>query len=173
MEGSLRSAFLVGRSDAVGGTLTDMVAIAGDNVQAELWIGVNDKLPRMMRAVYPKDPVKNRYETEFSNWVFNGEVDDNTFVSERALNAPRMEFKNPDTEASRSGRFKAFLDSCAILSVDSLIKRAVCRLRRSYREVFRRQRSEGGHDGYRRADTAYCVALGGAGDDRARGAVCA
>ena len=66
MEGSLKSAFLVGRSDVVVGTLTDMVAIAGDNVQAELWIGVNDKLPRMMRAVYPKDPNKSRYETEFS-----------------------------------------------------------------------------------------------------------
>ena len=101
IEASLKSAFLVGRSDVVGGALTDMVAIAGDNVQAELWIGVNDKLPRMMRAVYPKDPAKNRYETEFSNWVLNGEVDANAFVSERALNAPRMDFKNPDTETPK------------------------------------------------------------------------
>ena len=47
--------------------MTDMVAIASDNVQAELWIGVGDKLPRKIRAVYPKEPAKNRYETEFSN----------------------------------------------------------------------------------------------------------
>jgi len=99
MEGSLKSAFVVGRSDALGGTLTDMVAIADDNVQAELWIGVADKLPRMMRAVYPKDPAKNRYETEFSNWRLNGRVDPNTFAPARALKAPRMDFKNPDTEA--------------------------------------------------------------------------
>ena len=101
MESSLKSAFLVGRSDLVGSVLTDIVAIASDNVQAELWIGANDKLPRMMRAVYPKDPNKNRYESEFSNWVLNGEADDNDFVSEQALNAPRMEFKNPDTEAPK------------------------------------------------------------------------
>jgi hypothetical protein len=99
MEGSLKSAFVVGRSDAVGGTLTDMVAIANDNVQAELWLGVADKLPRMMRAVYPKDPAKNRYETEFSNWRLNGRVDPNAFASARALKAPRMDFKNPDIEA--------------------------------------------------------------------------
>jgi hypothetical protein len=101
IEASLKSAFLVGRSDVVGGTLTDIVAITGDNVQAELWIGVNDKLPRMMRAVYPKDPARNRYETEFSNWVLNGGADDGDFVSERALNAPRMDFKNPDIEAPK------------------------------------------------------------------------
>jgi hypothetical protein len=99
MEGSLKSAFVVGRSDAIGGTLTDMVAIASDTVQAELWIGATDNLPRMIRAVYPKDPAKNRYETEFSNWQLNGRVDPNAFVSVRALKAPRMDFKNPDTEA--------------------------------------------------------------------------
>jgi hypothetical protein len=96
---SLTSAFVVGRSDAVGGTLTDIVAIANDNVQAELWIGVADKLPRMMRAVYPKDPAKNRYQTEFSNWRLNGRVDPNAFSSVRALKAPRMDFKPPETEA--------------------------------------------------------------------------
>jgi hypothetical protein len=100
MEGSLKSAFVVGRSDAVGRTLTDMVALASENVQAELWIGVADKLPRMIRAVYPKDPTKNRYETEFSNWRLNGRVDPNAFASVPALKAPRMDFKNPDAEAA-------------------------------------------------------------------------
>jgi hypothetical protein len=99
MAESLKTAFVVGRSDAVGGTLTDMVAIASDNVQAELWIGVADKLPRMIRAVYPKDPAKNRYETVFSNWRLNGRVDPGAFASARALKAPRMDFKTPDTEA--------------------------------------------------------------------------
>jgi hypothetical protein len=99
MEGSLKSAFVVGRSDAVGGTLTDMVATASDTVQAELWIGVADKLPRMIRAVYPKDPGKKRYQTGFSNWRLNDRVGANAFASERAMKAPRMNFKNPDSEA--------------------------------------------------------------------------
>ena len=97
---TLKSAFVVGRSDIVGGILTDIVAIASDNAQAELWIGVTDKLPRMVRAVYPKDPAKNRYETDFSNWRLNGRVDPSAFASARALKAPRMDFKSPDTEAT-------------------------------------------------------------------------
>ena len=33
---TLKSAFVVGQSNVVGGTLTDMVAIASDSVQAEI-----------------------------------------------------------------------------------------------------------------------------------------
>ena len=48
---TLKSAFYVGRSIAVGGVATDMVAVAGDDVAAEVWIGVDDHLPRLIRAV--------------------------------------------------------------------------------------------------------------------------
>ena len=47
---TLKSAFYVGRSIAVGGVATDMVAVAGDDVAAEVWIGVDDHLPRLIRA---------------------------------------------------------------------------------------------------------------------------
>ncbi|MGH7154077.1 MAG: DUF2092 domain-containing protein, partial [Acetobacteraceae bacterium] len=40
----LTSAFVVGQSHIVGDTITDMIAITNDNVQAEIWIGVNDGL---------------------------------------------------------------------------------------------------------------------------------
>jgi hypothetical protein len=98
MAESLKSAFVVGRSDVVGGTLTDMVAIASDTVQAEIWIGVADKLPRMMRAVYPKESEKKRYEVEFSSWKLNDRVSAAAFSSASALKAPRIEFRNPDVE---------------------------------------------------------------------------
>jgi len=92
----LTSAFVVGQSHVVGDTVTDMVAIANANVQAEIWIGVNDGLPRMIRAVYPKDPTQARYEIQFSNWHLNPKTKDADFTSARALKAPRMNFARPD-----------------------------------------------------------------------------
>jgi hypothetical protein len=98
MAESLKSAFVVGRSYVVGGVLTDMVAIASETVQAEIWIGVADKLPRMMRAVYPKEPGHKRYEAEFSDWGLNDRVNANAFASPRVQTAPRIEFERPDIE---------------------------------------------------------------------------
>lgn len=93
---NLASAFVVGQSHVVGGIVTDMVAITNDNVQAEIWIGIDDGLPRMIRAVYPKDPTKARYEVQFSNWKLNPVLKDADFISVEALRAPRMALMSPD-----------------------------------------------------------------------------
>ena len=45
-------AFYIGQSKVVGGTTTDMVAYADNETFAQIWIGAEDKLPRMVRAVY-------------------------------------------------------------------------------------------------------------------------
>jgi hypothetical protein len=92
----LTSAFYVGQSHVVGDTITDIVAIANGNVQAEIWIGVNDGLPRMIRAIYPSDPARSRYEIQFSNWHLNQPTHDADFTSAQAVNAPRMQFGRPD-----------------------------------------------------------------------------
>jgi hypothetical protein len=92
----LTTAFVVGQSHVIGDTVTDIVAIANARVQAEVWIGIDDGLPRMIRAIYPKDPVQSRYEIEFSNWHLNAVMKDSDFVSADALKAPRMDFARPD-----------------------------------------------------------------------------
>lgn len=69
-EHGMNSAFYVGQSKVVGGTTTDIVAVAGDNVQAELWIGADDHLPRLVRVVYPHEPAHALYQTEYSDWHF-------------------------------------------------------------------------------------------------------
>jgi hypothetical protein len=92
----LTSAFVVGQSHVVGDTVTDIIAIANDKVQAEIWIGVNDGLPRMIRAIYPKDPAQSRYEIQFSNWRLNQPTKDADFSSAQAMKAPRMQFARPD-----------------------------------------------------------------------------
>ena len=92
----LTSAFVIGQSHVVGDTITDMVAISNGNVQAEVWIGINDGLPLMIRAIYPKDPTESRYEIQFSNWHLNQPMNDADFTSASALKAPRMDFARPD-----------------------------------------------------------------------------
>jgi hypothetical protein len=93
----LTSAFVVGQSHVVDGVVTDMVAISNANVQAEIWISVDDGLPRMIRAVYPSDPTDSRYEIEFTHWQLNVPFKATDFTSAAALKAPRMLFARPDS----------------------------------------------------------------------------
>jgi hypothetical protein len=92
----LTSAFVIGQSHVIGDTITDIVAIANANVQAEIWIGIDDGLPRMARAIYPKDPARSRYEIQFSNWRLNVPMKDADFTSARALQSPHIAFARPD-----------------------------------------------------------------------------
>ncbi len=91
----LKSAFYVGRSIAVGGVPTDMIAIAGDDAAAEIWIGVADHLPRQIRAVYANEPAHARYQTVFSDWRLDPSIPPGTFSSAQAAKAERIEFAPP------------------------------------------------------------------------------
>jgi hypothetical protein len=92
----LEHAFVVGQSRVVGGTTTDMVAIVSDRVFGQVWIGADDKLPRMFRAVYADDPSRLRHQVEFSSWRLDGQISADAFTSSRAANAPRIPFARPD-----------------------------------------------------------------------------
>jgi len=92
----LELAFYIGQSRVVGGTTTDMVAYASHGVFVQIWIGAEDKLPRMARAVFRKDPLKLRHQVEFSNWKVGGTVPAGAFTSARAASAKRMPFAHPD-----------------------------------------------------------------------------
>jgi hypothetical protein len=89
-------AFYIGQSRVVGGTKTDMVAYASDGVFVQMWIGAEDKLPRMARAVFRKDPLRLRHQVEFSNWKLGGSVPAGAFTSARAASAKRIPFAHPD-----------------------------------------------------------------------------
>jgi hypothetical protein len=65
-------------------------------VFVQLWIGADDKLPRMARAVFAKDPVQMRHQVEFSNWKLDGAVPAGTFASAKAASARRIPFAHPD-----------------------------------------------------------------------------
>ncbi len=94
----LKYAFYIGQSKVVGGTTTDMVGFANDNVFVQIWIGAEDKLPRMVRAVYRDDPSQLRHQMEISNWQLDLSVPGDAFASARAASAMRIKFARPDPQ---------------------------------------------------------------------------
>ena len=96
-------AFYIGQSKVVGGTTTDMVAYANNDVFVEAWIGAEDKLPRMVRAVYRADPARLRNQLELSNWQLNPVVPADSFGSTSAAGAKPIAFSHPQQKASTGG----------------------------------------------------------------------
>lgn len=92
----LELAFYIGQSRVVGGTKTDMVAYAGGGVFVQVWIGAEDKLPRMARAVFRNDPLRLRHQVEYSNWQLGRAAAAGTFASASAAKAKRIPFAHPD-----------------------------------------------------------------------------
>lgn len=92
----LELAFYIGQSRVVGGTKTDMLAYASDGVFVQMWIGAEDKLPRMARAIFRNDPLRLRHQVEFSNWKLGPEVPAGAFASASAARAKRIPFAHPD-----------------------------------------------------------------------------
>jgi hypothetical protein len=94
-EGGLVHAFYIGQSKIVGGTTTDILAYADNDVFVQLWIGAEDKLPRLVRAVYRADKQRLRHQVEFSNWKLNPPAAAEAFTSAKAGAAKRIEFRHP------------------------------------------------------------------------------
>jgi hypothetical protein len=92
-------AFYIGQSRVVGGTTTDMVAYANNDVFVQIWIGAEDKLPRMVRAVYRADPARLRHQLELSNWQLNPSIPADAFASTKTAGAKPIAFANPVQKA--------------------------------------------------------------------------
>jgi hypothetical protein len=102
LAGQIKRAFYIGQSHVVGGTTTDMVAIVGDQMFAQVWIGADDKLLRRIRVVYRDDPSRLRHDVELSHWQLDGAVPEGAFTSARATAAKRIAFERPDPPAPPS-----------------------------------------------------------------------
>jgi hypothetical protein len=61
----------------------------------QIWIGAEDKLPRMLHAIYLNDPERLRHQLELSNWQLDLSVPADAFVSTSAASARRMPFAHP------------------------------------------------------------------------------
>ena len=98
MSGGLTLAYYVGQSHVVAGMTTDMVAYIDNGVFIQLWIGTEDKLPRMVRAIFLDDPERLRGEVEFSNWQLDTTVPPDAFVRSDIANAKRIPFAHLQAE---------------------------------------------------------------------------
>ena len=92
----MKLAFYIGQSNVVGGVKTDMIAFANDDVFMQIWIGAEDKLPRMVRAQYRGDTLRLRHQVELSDWKLDATIPADVFASTKTASATRMAFANPN-----------------------------------------------------------------------------
>jgi len=96
MEPGLKLAYYVGQSHIVGDTTTDIVAYVENGVFIEVWLGAEDKLPRVIHAVYLDDPAQLRHNLLFSHWQLDPAVPANSFApANNAASAAHIPFAHP------------------------------------------------------------------------------
>jgi hypothetical protein len=100
MAHGLKHAYYIGQSKIVGGITTDIVAYASDGVFAEVWIGAEDKLPRVVHAIYLDDPNQLRHNLALTDWQLDAPISADVFGTSRAAGAKRMPFAHPDRVSS-------------------------------------------------------------------------
>src|SRR5277367_1087322 len=91
----LTLAYYVGQSHVIGGITTDIVAYITNGVFIEAWIGADDKLPRILRAIYLDDKQQQRHILVLSNWKLNPDVAPDVFGTPAAASAKHIKFAHP------------------------------------------------------------------------------
>jgi hypothetical protein len=100
MSEGMKLAYYIGQSKVIGGTTTDMVAYIDHGVFIEAWIGAEDKLPRLLHAIYLDDPERLRHTLILSDWQLDAVVPPDTFTSAKVASANPMPFAHPHPETS-------------------------------------------------------------------------
>ena len=86
------SAFWVGQS-TIGGVKTDHLAFTAKGLDWEIWIGVADKLPRLMVVSYRSGERQPTFTVEFSDWKLNAAPAAGAFSAKLPKGAVKLEFK--------------------------------------------------------------------------------
>ena len=100
MAEGLTLAYYIGQSRVVGATTTDMLAYVDKGVFVQIWIGAEDKLPRLLHAIYLDDPERLRHNLILSDWQLDAAIPADTFGSSKAASANPMPFAHPHPEPS-------------------------------------------------------------------------
>jgi len=93
-------AMLVGQStlDAVN---TDHLAFSGAGVDWEIWIGIKDKLPRLMVVHYRGGERHPTFTATFSDWKLGAPIAAQTFNANIPKDAVKIDFKLPILQQSK------------------------------------------------------------------------
>ena len=103
----LTGAFYVGESNLIGGVTTDVVAYETNGVFIQTWIGKDDKLPYMARAMFVDDPLQLRHSVQFTNWKLEPALGPETFTTTKAANADKIPFNHPRMKSDTPAPAKA------------------------------------------------------------------
>jgi Predicted periplasmic protein len=98
MTKDLEQAVYVGRS-TIGEMKTIHLAFINKEVEWQIWIGIEDHLPRLVYATYLDDISEPSYTVEFSDWKLNEPVPAETFTFLNTSNAVKVDF----SKSSASG----------------------------------------------------------------------
>ena len=109
IQAGLQMAYYIGQSHVVGGTTTDMIAYVDGGVFIQMWVGADDKLPRLIHAMYLDDPMRLRHELQFSDWQLGNSLPADTFEASAAGTAKRIQFAHPNQppQTQTSGKPKS------------------------------------------------------------------
>src|SRR5438046_4221109 len=100
IDAGLTLAYYIGQSKVVGQTTTEMLAYVDNGVFVQIWIGAEDKLPRLLHAIYLNDQEQLRHNLILSDWQLDAAVRADTFTSPKAASANPMPFAHPHPESS-------------------------------------------------------------------------
>ncbi len=92
LKSALKQAYYVTRSNAAADAPMDVVALISNDVFVQMWIGVDDKLPHLIRAVYYSDPARMRHELALRDWQIDPVLPADTFVAQIPAGAKPIEF---------------------------------------------------------------------------------
>lgn len=96
----LTSAFVIGTSKVVAETETKIVSLSNKDTHLQIWIGAEDKLPRLVWATPIGRPKEPRHMVEFSDWKLTGETDTaETFAPKTKESTQTIPFGLPQTPA--------------------------------------------------------------------------
>ena len=90
----LTKALYVGQS-TIGKIKTKHLAFSNKAVEWQVWIGVEDNLPRLVAATYLDNPGEPTYSVEFLDWKLSEPTSEENFSFQNPTKAAKVEYRNP------------------------------------------------------------------------------
>jgi hypothetical protein len=98
----LQSAFVVGTSETVGGVKTNIVSLSNRDTHLQIWIGVEDKLPRLVWATRVNRPNEPRHLVEFPDWkLYSESLGGESFAPKTTDSTKQIPFGAPPSPAGK------------------------------------------------------------------------
>jgi len=94
------TAMVVGQS-SIDGVKTDHLAFTAKGVDWEIWIGAQDKLPRLMVVSHREGERQPTFTVAFSDWMLGKPVPANTFNAVIPKEAVKLDFKLTSLPSSK------------------------------------------------------------------------